>query len=119
MKRSLLRIGDPVIQISGDRRMVAEGETKKPYVGTIRKFIGDRALVEGMNEALVHRKTRMTKSGEIPGGKLVVSQPLAISKLRFFSEKVGSGVKLKRTTLENGRRIRSFFNKSNSSWENL
>lgn len=96
--------GDKVIVISGkDKGKV--GEVKKVFTKK------GKVLVESLDpkeEAKINLITRATKpSGENPRGGLVKKEaPLASCKVMLYDESLKKGVKAKKVTLENGKKVR-------------
>ena len=99
--------------------MVIAGGNKKKRpnkgkVGKILRFVGDdRVVIEGLN--LMTRHQRQTAPGK-PHGKIQIEGSIHISNVMYYVEKLKRPVRIKRSTLESGKRVRGYMDPKSKSF---
>ena len=100
-----VRKGDLVMVIAGGHK------TKRPLrgkVGRILRFTGerrDRVIVEGLNFFTKHQ--RATRPGA-PSGKIQKEGSIHVSNVMYYVEKLKKPVRLKTSSLADGRKVRGY-----------
>jgi large subunit ribosomal protein L24 len=99
-----LRKGDLVMVIAGGN---SQKRPNKGKTGKILSFVGpERAIVEGVN--FVTRHQRQTGPNK-PAGKIVKEASIHVSNLMYYVEKLKRPVRLKHKTLDDGKKVRGYF----------
>ena len=104
--RGSLKKGDMVMVIGG-----GNGH-KRPIKGRVGRILGfggeklDRVLVEGVN--MVTRHKRQSGPGK-PAGKIQKEASIHISKVMYYVEKLNKPVRLRHRFLEDGTKVRGYF----------
>lgn len=99
-----LKKGDTVIVIAGGNK------NKRPNIGKMGKiqtFLGDRAIVEGVNLVTRHQRARNPQE---TAGKIQKEAPIHVSNIMYYAEKIKRPVKLRYRFLEDGRKVRGYVN---------
>jgi large subunit ribosomal protein L24 len=100
-----LKKGDVVMVIAGGNK------NKRPLKGQVAKIkaiVGDkndRVVLEGLNLFTKHKKALA------PGqesGKIQVERPMHISNVMYYVEKLKKPVRLVKSTLADGKRVRGY-----------
>lgn len=100
-----LKKGDTVMVIAGGHKV------KRPNKGKIGKILGftgkrnDRVIVEGVN--LVKRHQRQGMPGK-PHGIIQKEAGVHISNVMYYVEKIKKAVRLKRSVLKDGKKVRGY-----------
>lgn len=88
----------------GDTVMVVSGKDNKKTGKILRIYSkNDRVLVEGLNIIKKHVRSR----GNAPGGIEEREAPIHVSNVMLFCSKCNKPVRVRRTLLENGEKIRT------------
>ncbi|MEN8139969.1 MAG: 50S ribosomal protein L24 [Thermodesulfobacteriota bacterium] len=97
MKKNYLRVNDQVEVIAGK---------DKGRVGKITKLLPkvQKAVVEKINIAKRHTKPSMTNQ---EGGIIDLEAPIHVSNLMLICEKCAGPVRIKKSTLEDGTKVRA------------
>jgi large subunit ribosomal protein L24 len=104
-KSGLLKIGDLVMVISGGNKV---SRPIKGQVGKIKSFAGkekDRVVVEGLN---LFTKSIRAKTSNEQGRQEKVEGSIHISNVMFYSDRLKKPVKLKRSVLADGKKVRGY-----------
>jgi large subunit ribosomal protein L24 len=107
--KSKLKKGDLVMVIAGGHK------TKRPNkgkVGKILRFVGEekeRVVVEGLNFVSRHQRARTSAE---QSGKIPKEAPIHISNVRYYVEKLKKPVKLKVSTMTDGKKVRGYLDPS-------
>ncbi len=114
-KKSVKKVNEPVPTSlkKGDLVMVIAGGNKnkraiKGQVAKIKAIVGDkndRVVLEGLNLFTKHKKALA------PGqesGKIQVERPVHISNVMYYVEKLKKPVRLVKSTLTDGKRVRGY-----------
>lgn len=104
-QKSLLKVGDPVMVISGGNE---QKRPNKGKVGKIRSFAGkkqERVIVEGVNMMTVHVKQT---APDKPSGKISQEGSIHLSNVMYYVEKISKPVRLKSSFLEDGAKVRGY-----------
>lgn len=107
---SLLKKGDKVIVTAGGN---SAKRPNKGKTGTILSVIHgccpcgskDKVLVEGLSKVTRHYKARGLNR---PAGKVTMEAPISVCNVQYFAEKLGKGVRLIRSTLADGTKVRGY-----------
>ena len=106
VRKTLLRVGDPVIILSGSKE---EGrKLKKGDKGTLKSFFGaarDRVIVEGLNKAIRHKKASTAND---KSEKVEKEAPFSISRVGYYVEALKKPVKLKVQASKDGKKQRGY-----------
>lgn len=100
-----LKKGDVVMVIAGGNK------NKRPLKGQVAKIkaiVGDkndRVVLEGLNLYTKHKKA--VAPGE-ESGKIQVERPMHISNVMYYVEKLKKPVRLVKSTLADGKRVRGY-----------
>lgn len=100
-----LKKGDLVMVISGGNK---NKRALKGQVAKIKAIVGDkndRVVLEGLNLYTKHKKA-LAPGQE--GGKVQVELPIHISNVMFYAEKLKKPVRLVKSTLADGKRVRGY-----------
>ncbi len=102
-----LKKGDSVMVIAGGHSVK---RINKGKIGKIIAFVGknkDRVILEGLNYVTRHRKQL---GPDKPAGKFPREASIHISNVMFYAEKIKKAVRLKHSTLADGKKVRGFIN---------
>lgn len=104
VRPGLLKVGDPVVVISGGHGV------KRPIKGKISKisaFVSDgqRVVLEGLNVFVKHQKAL---GPDKPAGKVRVERSMHISNVMYYVEALNTSVKLSRNLGRDGIRVRGY-----------
>lgn len=100
----MIKVGDTVIVVSGGNK---KKRPLKGKTGKILKFIDkDRVVVEGLNHSTHHKRAR---SANETSAKVQKESGIHISNLAFYSDKKKGPVKLTTKVLNDGKRVRGYF----------
>jgi large subunit ribosomal protein L24 len=100
-----LKKGDLVMVIAGgnkDKRPI------KGQVAKIKAIVGDRnerVVLEGLNLFTKHKKAQAPGQ---EGGKIQVERPMHISNVMYYVEKLKKPVRLVKSTLADGKKVRGY-----------
>lgn len=111
--KTALKKGDTVMVISGGNKTK---RLNKGKLGKIRSFAGknkDRVVVEGLNFVTRHQKQMGPNK---PAGKVPKEASIHISNVMFYAEKIKKPVRLKSSTLADGKKVRGFINPENKEF---
>jgi large subunit ribosomal protein L24 len=103
--QTALKKGDPVMVIAGGNKQ------KRPIKGQVSKIKaivgekGDRVILDGLNLFVRHKKAQ--GPGQ-EGGKIQVEKSVHISNVMYYVEKLKKPVRLTRSTLKDGTRVRGY-----------
>ena len=97
-----LKRGDTVMVIAGGNNQTRPNKGK---TGKILRFVGERAIVEGLN--FVSRHQRQSGPNK-PSGKVPKEAPIHVSNLMFYAEKLKRPVRIKHKTLSDGTKVRGY-----------
>ncbi len=97
-----LKRGDTVMVIAGGNN---QKRPNKGKTGKILRFVGDRAVIEGLN--FVSRHQRQSGPNK-PSGKVPKEAPIHVSNLMFYAEKIQRPVRIKHKTLTDGTKVRGY-----------
>lgn len=89
----------------GDEVVVIAGKDKGKR-GTVRKVLGDRVIVSGVN--LVKKHQRPNPLRGIEGGVIQMEAPIHISNVMIYNPKTQRGDRVGFKFLEDGRKVRYF-----------
>lgn len=114
--KTRLRMGDPVVVISGGNEK--KGRRAKDEKGKILKFLPkkNRVIVESVN--MIKRRKRATSSTD-SGGVITKEGSIHISNVMYYSEQLDRGVRLKTKTLDDGRKVRGFKHPETGAFEQV
>lgn len=103
----------------GDMVMVIAGGSKKePLKGktgrVLRVIGGEWVVLEGLK--LVNRNQKQTKPGE-KSAIIKKESPMHISNVMYYVEKLKKPVKVKYSTLADGKRVRGYMNPETKKFE--
>lgn len=114
--KTRLRVGDTVMVLSGGNAI--SGRELKGKIGKILRFLPktQRVIVEGLN--MITRHQRPTSARD-PGGKVQREAAIHISNVMFYSHDSKGPVKLTSRKLDDGRKVRGYFNKQKDSFEQI
>lgn len=114
-KRSAKKMVEPVKTAlkKGDSVMVIAGGNKnkralKGQVAKIKAIVGeknDRVVLEGLN---LYTKNKKALAPGQEGGKVQVERPVHISNVMFYAEKIKKPVRLVKSVLADGKRVRGY-----------
>ena len=111
-----LKKGDTVMVIAGGNKQ------KRPLKGQVAKIKaivgdkGDRVILEGLNLYTRHKKA--TTPGE-EGGKVQVEKSVHISNVMYYVEKLKKPVRLSKSTLADGKKVRGYKDPSSKKFVQL
>ena len=114
--QSRLRVGDPVMVISGGNKK------KRPNIGKVGKLIrfcgesNERVIVEGVNFETKH--TRAQGPGKA-SGRIQREGSIHISNVMFYAEKLKKPVRLAVRTLEDGSKVRGYIDPQSKKFEQI
>jgi large subunit ribosomal protein L24 len=111
-----LRKGDTVMVISGGNK---HKRVLKGQVAKIKEICGaknDRVVLDGLNLFVKHKKA--TAPGE-EGGKIQVERSIHISNVMYYVEKLKKPVRLVKSILEDGKRVRGYKDPSTKQFVQL
>jgi large subunit ribosomal protein L24 len=121
--RSIKKINEPVPTAlkKGDVVMVIAGgnKNKRPIKGQVAKIkaiVGDnndRVVLEGLNLFTKHKKA-LAPGQE--GGKVKVERPMHISNVMYYAEKLKRPVRLVKSTLADGKKVRGYRDPSSKNF---
>ena len=100
-----LKKGDSVMVIAGGNK---NKRALKGQVAKIKAIVGDRndrVVLEGLNLFTKHKKA--AAPGQ-EGGKIQVERPMHISNVMYYAEKLKRPVRLVKSTLADGKRVRGY-----------
>ena len=100
-----LKVGDPVMIISGGHK---EKRPNKGKVGKIVSFSGDkreRVVVEGLNFITKHQRATTPQQ---TSGKIQKPAAVHISNVMYYVEKLSKPVRLTFSVLEDGKKVRGY-----------
>lgn len=100
-----LKKGDSVMVIAGGNK---NKRAIKGQVAKIKAIVGDRndrVVLEGLNLFTKHKKA--AAPGQ-EGGKIQVERPVHISNVMYYVEKLKRPVRLVKSTLADGKRVRGY-----------
>ena len=100
-----LKKGDSVMVIAGGNK---NKRALKGQVAKIKAIVGDRndrVVLEGLNLFTKHKKA--AAPGQ-EGGKIQVERPMHISNVMYYAEKLKRPVRLVKSTLADGNRVRGY-----------
>ena len=104
---SVLKKGDPVMIIAGGHKIK---RINKGKVGKVVAFVGekkDRVVVEGLNFMTRHQKQLGPNK---PAGKFPREASVHISNVMYYAEKIKKPVRLKKSYLADGKKVRGYIN---------
>lgn len=111
-----LKKGDPVMVIAGGNK------NKRPIKGQVAKIKavvgdkGDRVILDGLN--LFVRHTKATAPGQ-EGGKIQVEKSVHISNVMYYVEKLKKPVRLVKSVLADGKKVRGYKDPSSKKFVQL
>jgi large subunit ribosomal protein L24 len=111
-----LKKGDTVMVIAGGNK---QKRALKGQVAKIKAIVGDkgdRVILEGLNLYTRHKKA--TAPGE-EGGKVQVEKSVHISNVMYYVEKLKRPVRLCKSTLADGKRVRGYKDPSSKKFVQL
>lgn len=111
-----LKKGDTVMVIAGGNK---QKRALKGQVAKIKAIVGDkgdRVILEGLN--LYTRNKKATAPGE-EGGKVQVEKSVHISNVMYYVEKLKRPVRLCKSTLADGKRVRGYKDPSSKKFVQL
>ena len=115
--KTRLKVGDPVMIISGGNKKKANRQLKS-QVGKIKQIISkkSRVIVEGAN--MVTRHKRAVNPNE-PSGKIEKEGAIHLSNVMYYHEETKQPVRLTVKTLDDGRKVRGFINRETKEFEQI
>ncbi len=111
-----LRKGDTVMVIAGGNK---NKRALKGQVAKIKEICGaknDRVVLEGLNLFVKNKKA--TAPGE-EGGKIQVERSIHISNVMYYVEKLKKPVRLVKSVLTDGKRVRGYKDPSTKQFVQL
>ncbi len=111
-----LKKGDTVMVIAGGNK---QKRALKGQVAKIKAIVGDksdRVILEGLNLYTRHKKA--TAPGE-EGGKIQVEKSIHISNVMYYVEALKRPVRLCKSTLADGKRVRGYKDPSSKKFVQL
>ncbi len=111
-----LRVGDPVMVIVGGNKK--KNKTLKGATGKVLRILPkrNRVIVEGVN--MIKRHKRKTSANDA-GGIIEKEGSVHISNVMYYSEEAKRPVKLKMSTLTDGRKVRGFLHPKTKKFEQI
>lgn len=113
---TFLKKGDSVIVVAGGNK------NKRPIKGQVAKIKaivgdkGDRVILEGLNLFVKHKKAQ---SPGQEGGKIQVEKSVHISNVMYYVETLKKPVRLKKSVLADGKRVRGYTDPSSKKFVQL
>ena len=114
--KSKLRVGDPVMLITGGNEQ--KGRNEKGKTGKILRILTkkNRVVVEGAN--MIKRHKRAT-SAQDSAGIIEKEGSVHISNVMYYSEAINKPVRLRYSFLEDGRKVRGYTDPETKKFEQI
>lgn len=111
-----LRTGDPVIVIAGGNSK--KGKELAGKTGKILKFLPktNRVIVEGLNNIKKHKKASNVNE---TSGVIEKEGSVHISNVMYYVESLKKPVRIKKKSLDDGRKVRGYLNPETKQFEQI
>jgi large subunit ribosomal protein L24 len=113
---TFLKKGDPVLVIAGGNK---QKRAIKGQVAKIKAIVGDngdRVVLEGLNLFVKHKRAQAPGQ---EGGKIQVEKSVHISNVMYYVETLKKPVRLKKSVLADGKRVRGYTDPSSKKFVQL
>lgn len=114
--KTSLKVGDPVVVLTGGNRL--KGKLQKGQTGEILRFVPkrNRVIVSGIN--LITRHKKASRMGE-SGGKIVKEGSVHISNVLYYVKDIKKAVRLKHQLTSEGKNVRGYLNPESKEFVRL